>query len=268
MPEPVTIGRSSGGAIQRNQTAPLRILVVDDEPDACEAFRRVLEGAGYSAASETSASSALERITTEDFDLVLTDVAMAEMNGLELCRKAVEARPGTPVIVVTGQGSMNTVIEALRIGASDFLVKPIDADTLLRSVARSLRHRTREDASSQLAEDVAGSGSELTLTGVLGQSAAIRQVYQLIAHLSGSLASVVIQGETGTGKELIARALHENSRFKDGPFVALSCAAMPLGLLESELFGHARGSFTDAKSARKRLVRGSEWRHPSARRDR
>lgn len=248
-----TIGRANGSSNARRRTAPARILVVDDEPDACEVIRQVLEGEGHSATSETSAHGALARIATQDFDLVLTDVTMAEMNGLDLCRKIVDTRPDTPFIVVTGQGSMDTVITALRIGARDFLTKPLDAESLVLAVARSLRHPAPGNANSHQLDEEPSVGSELTLTGMLGKCTAMHRVYQVITGLSGSLASVVVQGETGTGKEIIARALHANSRFKDGPFVALSCAAMPAGLLESELFGHARGSFTDAKTARKGL---------------
>ena len=248
------IGRASNDWIVAPQTGPPHILVVDDEPDACEALRLQLEGKGYRAMSETSAYGALEKIATQDFDLVLTDVTMVEMNGLDLCQRIVETRPEMPVILVTGRGRMSTVVEALRIGARDFLTKPIDAGALLASVANALRHRTQPDASLQQPKRGTGPGSELMLTGLLGQSAAIQQVYKLIADLSGSVASVLLQGETGTGKEVIAHAIHANSRFRNGPFVAINCAAVPAGLLESELFGHARGAFTDAKTATKGLL--------------
>jgi two-component system response regulator HydG len=230
-----------------------RILVVDDEPDACEIVRQLLDGQGYSTTPETSARGALEKIATEDFDLVLTDVAMDEMNGLDLCRKIVDAHPRLPFIVVTGQGSMNTVIDALRIGARDFLTKPLDADSLVRSVARGLRAHELGDARSGDSEKSAAIGDELELEGMLGKCLAMRQVYELVRNLSGSIVSVVVQGETGTGKEIVARALHENSPMRAGPLVAVSCAAMPAGLLESELFGYVRGSFTDAKTDKKGL---------------
>jgi two-component system, NtrC family, response regulator HydG len=245
-------GRAKSVARPRN--APPRILIVDDEPDACELLRQVLESEGYEAVPETSASSALERIAKQDFDLVLSDVVMAEMDGLDLCRQIIETRPEVPVILLTGRGSMNTVISALRIGAQDFLTKPIDAESVAISVARILQRRTLKEPSSSLPEEDPSSGSEPRLTSVLGQSEAIREIYRIIADLSDSSASVLLQGETGTGKEVIARAIHESSRFKRGPFVALNCAAMPAGLLESELFGHTRGAFTDARNASKGLL--------------
>ena len=243
-----------GKSIARPRNAPPRILIVDDEPDACELLRQVLESEGYDAIPETSASNALERIAKQEFDLVLSDVIMAEMDGLDLCRHIVESRPEMPVILLTGRGNMHTVISALRLGARDFLTKPLDAETVATSVARILQRHAPKEANSIPPDEDPRSGSELQLTSVLGESDAIREVYRVIAGLSDSAASVLLQGETGTGKEVIARAIHENSRFKSGPFVALNCAAMPAGLLESELFGHTRGAFTDARNATKGLL--------------
>ena len=227
---------------------------MDDEPDACELLRQILASEGYEAIPETSASSALERIAKQDFDLVVSDVVMAEMDGLDLCRHIVESRPEVPVVLLTGRGNMHTVISALRIGARDFLTKPIDAESVATSVARILQRRALKEPSLIPPEEGPSTGSEPRSTRLLGQSEAIREVYKVVADLSDSSASVLLQGETGTGKEVIARAIHESSRFKLGPFVALNCAAMPAGLLESELFGHARGAFTDARSATKGLL--------------
>jgi len=184
----------------------------------------------------------------------VSDVTMQEMNGLDLCRHLVEARPGLPVILVTGRGTMDTAVGALRSGARDFLTKPIDVDSLIVSVVRALQHRVPRAGDAVRAELALGGAPERTLASILGRSAPIRALRQLIANLTDSTASVLIQGETGTGKELVARALHANSRSEAGPFVALNCSAMPAGLLESELFGHARGAFTDAKVAKTGLL--------------
>jgi two-component system response regulator HydG len=192
-------------------------------------------------------------VTTQSFDLVLSDITMAEMNGLDLCRAMLESRPLLPVILVTGRATMAAAIEALRLGARDFLTKPLDAAALMASIRRALLPRPGLLEAGRPAAE-AESQKACTLKGVVGQSSGIRQVYRLIADLSGSAASVLLQGETGTGKEIIARAIHENSHFRGGPFVALNCAAMPAGLLESELFGHTRGAFTDAKTASKGLL--------------
>ncbi|HEV8548719.1 MAG TPA: sigma-54 dependent transcriptional regulator [Polyangiaceae bacterium] len=232
--------------------AKARILVVDDEPDACEAVRQVLVSEGYDATGETSACRALERVGAEDFDLVLSDVSMREMNGVDLCRHLVEARPGMPVVLVTGRGTMETAILAMRSGARDFLTKPVQVDSLIVSVVQALQYRAQGERS--LAGQVPSEAAGRSVASVLGESVPMRRLRELIVNLSASAASILIQGETGTGKELIARAVHENSRFRAGPFMALNCAAVPAGLLESELFGHARGAFTDAKAARVGLL--------------
>jgi two-component system response regulator HydG len=235
------------------EEAQSRILVIDDEPDACEALRQVLARNGYDATPETSASRALERVAQQNYDLVLTDVSMAEMDGLELCRRILSARPELPVVLITGRGNMDTVIAALRAGARDFLKKPADASTLVACVRRALAAAPHEGKEAQSRQD-ARELSTPPATGIWGESPAIRRLHALVAGLRDSAASVLIQGETGTGKELVARAIHETSRFSRGPFVALNCAAVPAELLESELFGHARGAFTGAVSGRDGLL--------------
>jgi two-component system response regulator HydG len=222
-------------------------LVVDDEADACDLLKWALEPLGYQVTAVTSASAALERVAGEDFDAVLTDLSMGEMSGLHLCERILGTKPDMPVIVVTGAGQLESAISAMRVGAYDFLTKPVDPQILAHSVARAVEHR-------RLGEEVrrlrTAASTDSPLTNVIGESAAMRRVYELVTRVAESDASVLIQGETGTGKELIARAIHANSSRKGKPFVALNCAAMPPTLLESELFGHARGAFTDAKSAR------------------
>ncbi len=229
-----------------------RILVVDDEADACEAFRQVLISEGYDATPETSASRALEKLANEDFDLVLSDVSMREMNGLDLCKHVVEARPGMPVILVTGRGNMDTAVGALRSGARDFLTKPVDIDSLVVSIVQALQYRAPH-GTGRRADELAVP-AEHSLASVLGESVPIRLLRELVKNLSASAASILIHGETGTGKELVARALHTTSRFHRGPFVAVNCAAIPANLFESELFGHARGAFTDARSQKVGLL--------------
>jgi two-component system response regulator HydG len=226
---------------------------VDDEFDGCEVLRLLLENEGYEVIAETSPRRALAKVAREKFHLVLSDITMAEMNGLDLCVKMLELRPLLAVILVTGRASMDAAIQALRLGARDFLTKPVDAEALIASIQRALKPRVLPvEAGRPIAQS--GQQSECTLTGVVGQSEGIRQVYRLVADLSASAASVLLQGETGTGKEIIARAIHASSHFSGGPFVALNCAAMPAGLLESELFGHAKGAFTDAKGSSKGLL--------------
>jgi two-component system response regulator HydG len=250
MQEHAQLAGASGHSSLPRQGRSTRVLVVDDEQDACDAWRTVLVSDGYDATAETSAHAALARVARREFDLVVTDVAMAEMNGLELCRSIAEGAHPVPVILVTGRGEMSTVILALRAGAIDFLTKPVDGRTLSAAVARALTLRTKQSTLAPVhGQDRPETQPRLDVHLTQGQSAQMRQVYQLVADLSGSLASVLLEGESGTGKEVIAHAVHDSSQVRKGPFVVVNCAAMPAGLLESELFGHVRGAFTDAKRA-------------------
>ena len=225
-----------------------RLLCVDDDEDACELLAASLRQLGYQCESTTSPPEALELVVAKDFHAVISDLSMAEMDGLQLCERILEKRPGIPVIVVTGQGSMEAAIGAMRVGAYDFITKPVDPKLLGLSVARAVRTQQLQAEVTRLREALSVSPEALTL---VGDSSAVRGVNELIQRVAKSDASVLIFGETGTGKELVARALHRQSG--RGAFVAVNCAAVPPNLLESELFGHTRGAFTDAKAARRGL---------------
>ncbi len=225
-----------------------QVLVVDDEQETCDLLEMALTRHGFKVTTSANAQRALELVGLQDFDVVLTDLSMPEMSGLDLCERVLGTRPHMPVVVITGQGSLETAIGAIRVGAYDFITKPVDPKLLFLSVSRAIQHRRLQDEVKRLRQAVADGDS--VENQIVGHSGAMRRVYELISRVGESDASVLIHGETGTGKELIARGIHSRSRRKEGPFVAINCAAVPHSLLESELFGHARGAFTDAKAQR------------------
>jgi DNA-binding NtrC family response regulator len=224
---------------------------VDDDLDHCEALEATLCELGHEVTYTTSPREALERVSRETFAAILTDLGMSEMTGLELCTRIIGTRPDIPVIVLTGNGSMAVAIEAMRAGAYDFLTKPLDVKLLALSVSRALQHHLLQSEVKQLREE---SLERTALDDLVGTSSAMKLTHELVARVGGSDISVLIEGETGTGKELVARALHAAGPRRAGPFVAINCGAVPANLLESELFGHVRGAFTGAGASRVGLL--------------
>ena len=224
-----------------------RVLIVDDDRDMCRLLAADLAHRGFEVTWRTSADAALEAVGTAEVDAVVTDVNMAGMNGLELCERIVADHPDVPVTMLTAFGSIETAIAAIRVGAYDFVTKPPDMDALALALERALQHRALRDEMKQLPRIVRDARRFAELRGA---SAAMQAVYDLLERIADSNASVLVTGESGTGKELVARALHKRGRRSGGPFVAINCAAVPESLLESELFGHVRGAFTDACAAR------------------
>ena len=221
------------------------VLVVDDERDTCELLEMALSRQGMQVTTCTTAADALEKIASHDFEVVLSDLTMPDVSGLELCERILALRPDVPVVLITGHGSLEAAMGAIRAGAYDFVTKPIESKTLGMVVARAVQHRRLREQIKQLR-----AANNANASIIVGGSPAMRKVADLIDRVGDSDASVLIHGETGTGKELVARAVHNKSKRREGPFVAINCAAVPHSLLESELFGHARGAFTDAKSTR------------------
>ncbi len=224
-----------------------RILVVDDDVEMCKLLDAALRKRGHDVITVTDVRAALEALARDDLDVVLTDLRLDDESGLTLCRRAAELRPDVPVIMLTAFGSMESAVAAMRAGAYDFITKPVDLEPLAFTVKRAVEHHQLRSEIRRLRD---ARQSDRPVGALIGDSPAMRRVYDLIERVADSEASILITGESGTGKELVARALHQRSPRRDGPFVAVNCAAISAQLLESELFGHVRGAFTDARSDR------------------
>ena len=233
----------SEGADTEKGPASGRVLLVHDDEATCEVMEVALRRNNLDVTGRRSGDDALDLVAEQDFDVVLTDISMSKMSGMDLCERMLALRPDLPVIVVTGHASFEAAVAAIRAGAYDFVVQPVDAKVLALTVSRAIQHRRLRDELKLLRRVV---GGEPRLGEMIGASPTMKTVFDLVDRVAASEASVLITGESGTGKELIARAVHDRSPRRDGPFVAVNCAA----LLESELFGHAKGAFTDAKNAR------------------
>ena len=228
-----------------------RVLVVDDDRAMCEMLATGLSRRGFAVAFRTGGAEAIALLRAEDFDVIVTDLNMRDVGGLDLCAHVQANRPDLPVLVLTAFGSLDTAVGAIRAGAYDFLTKPVELDALALAIERAARHRELQEEVRRLRRAVADASR---FEELLGKSEALRKTYDIIDRVAPTDATVLVTGESGTGKELAARAIHKRSRRAAGPFVALNCSALPEALLESELFGHARGAFTDAREARQGLL--------------
>lgn len=223
-----------------------RILVVDDDTDGLEVLEMRLSHAGYEVETADSAEKALSRVKAFDPGMIVTDVRMSGMSGLELLEKVRGAMEGVEVVVMTAHDDMETAVSAMKSGAFDFLVKPVDPKAVQALADRCFRERELIE-STETPEAVAA----LPRSRMVGRDPKMINIYKTIGVLSANRATVLVRGETGTGKEVIARGIHENSEYSSEPFIAVNCTALTDTLLESELFGHVKGAFTGATGSRK-----------------
>ena len=228
-----------------------RVLAVDDEEVVCESIRRVLTGEGYQVRTTTSPLEGVELLAKESFDLLLLDIKMPEMDGIEVLRRARDVSPDTEVLIVTGYATIDTAVEAIKLGAFDYLEKPVSPPQLLVAAARALERKHLVNLTDRLRSELE---TRYSVGNVICSSPGMRKVMRLVARVAPTTSTVLITGETGTGKDVIARAIHYSSARKDGAFVVADCASLSESLLESELFGHVRGSFTGAVKDRKGLA--------------
>lgn len=222
------------------------ILIIDDERHTREGLMQVLEDS-YDIYTAENAEQAFNLMESESFDLVLTDLRMPGMSGMKVIDKALGLSNRPPVIMMTAYGDVDSAVEAMKRGAYDFLTKPVNLEKLEILIKRALKSKSLETEVAQLHERL---DVKFNFEGIVGNSTELTKVIERVKLVAPSKASVLIEGETGTGKELIAQAIHQNSNRAKGPFVAVHCAALPANLLESELFGHEKGAFTGASERR------------------
>ncbi len=230
---------------------PIRVLIIDDDEGHAEALSDGLETENCVCRIAHAGRAGLELMSESTFDAILTDLVMHDVDGLQIVREAGRLQPEAVVLLITGHASVETAVDAMRLGAADYLTKPVRISELRTRLLRALEtghlRRTNRELRKQL-------DKRFGFEGIIGHSAPMQRVFDILQQVSGSHATVLILGESGTGKELVAQAIHTNSPRKDKPFVAVNCAALSQGLIESELFGHVKGAFTGAVAAKEGML--------------
>lgn len=222
---------------------PPRILVIDDEESMCNFMEIMLSKEGYEVAVTTSATSGIERVREQPFDLIIADLNMPEMTGIDVLKEVRRFSPDQELIVMTAFASVDTAIEAMKEGAADYITKPFKVDEIKLVIEKSISRRRLLSENAQLKRQLKDDSS---FDNFIGRSEAVVQVKKMAKRIAGSDSTVLIRGESGTGKDLVAQAIHQLSPRSGGPFVTINCAALPENLLETELFGHKKGAFTGA----------------------
>jgi DNA-binding NtrC family response regulator len=228
-----------------------KVLVVDDDLEMCRLISDVLSGEAFSVFITGDSLEASKTLKKEDFDVIITDLRMKGLKGLDLLEEARQVVPLTPVIIITAFGTIESAIKAMKMGAYDYITKPFQMDELVITVKKALENRLLKKEVMRLKKEVE---SRYHFHHLIGKSPSMQKIYDLIERISDTSSNVLITGESGTGKELVGKAVHYNGTRRGGPFIAVNCAAIPETLLESELFGYKKGAFTDARSDKKGLI--------------
>ncbi|NOY39564.1 MAG: sigma-54-dependent Fis family transcriptional regulator [Nitrospirae bacterium] len=231
-----------------------RVLIVDDEEIVRASCRKLLQPHGYRVSEAEDAGRALRLMETTSFDLALSDLKLPDASGIELLKDIKEVYPDTEVILMTGYGTVSTAVEAMKLGAYDYVEKPFRPEELVSLVERAIERKRLREENIRLKKEL----SAQYIKNIVGTSKAMEKVFRLIGTVAPTASTVLITGESGTGKELVARAIHYNSPRKDMPFVVIDCGTLADELIESELFGHKRGSFTGAVTDKKGLIEEAE----------
>ena len=232
-----------------------RVLVVDDEKSICDAISLVLKSDGYSVTSVSSGNEGIRLIECVEFDLVITDIKMDDGSGMDLLVRVMEISPDTPVIMLTAFGSVESAVEAVKMGAADYIAKPFVNEDLKHRVRKALESRRLFRENVHLRAELS---EHYDFSGIIGRSEEMKKVFLLLDKAIPADSNILLTGETGTGKGIVAKTIHDNSPRKDRRFVAVNCAAIPENLLESQLFGHKKGAFTSADSDARGLVEEAE----------
>ena len=233
----------------------MKVLAVDDDPVTCSILQRILNKCACKHEIMRSGPEALQRIEKEKYDLLITDLKMPDVDGIALLKEVRKKSTGTLVIMITGFSTVESAVEAMKLGAYDYIRKPIDPDELLLVIERALENKMLLNENRLLKEELAG---RFSFESIIGRHPGILQVLDLVKKVSQSMSNVIIRGESGTGKELIARAIHYNGPRRKNRFIAVNCGAIPDNLLENELFGHEKGAFTGAYEQKKGLIEAAD----------
>ena len=227
-----------------------KILIVDDEPNMVVLFKRFLGKEGYSVVGAGSFAEGAKKVQSEVFDLVISDLALGDGTGIDLLKLVKKSQPHAPFILITGVGSVESAVEAMKLGAFDYISKPFQNEEMSILVNKAMEHSDLSRQVRQLKKEV---DQKFGYSNIIGKSKKMKAIFDLVDRIAATNSTVLITGDSGTGKELFAKALHYNSQRKDRPFIAVDCGVIPENLIESELFGHAKGAFTGADNAKKGL---------------